>query len=122
MASTTDRPVRVKMWSEKSPVIERAGSADLAFLAMDTGNVPQQFGVILLLERSGALGLPELRQVVSQRIRAIPRLRQRLITVPVGCGRPVWVDDLDFRIERHVWAVLVHCLETSRPYTISLSP
>ena len=105
MASTTDDPLRVKMWSGKPPVIERASSADLAFLAMDTGRVPQQFGVILLLERSGALGLPELRQVVSQRIRAIPRLRQRLITLPVGCGRAVWVDDLDFRIERHVRAV-----------------
>ena len=94
-----------KMWSGKPRVIERASAADLAFLAMDTGKVPQQFGVILLLECSGDLGLPELRQVVSQRIRAIPRLRQRLITVPVGCGRAVWVDDLDFRIERHVRAV-----------------
>jgi len=39
-------------------VIERASSADLAFLAMDSGNVPQQFGVILLLERPAILAFP----------------------------------------------------------------
>ena len=43
--------------------------------------------------------------VISERILAIPRLRQRLIKVPVGCGHPVWVDDRDFDIDHHVRAV-----------------
>jgi diacylglycerol O-acyltransferase / wax synthase len=87
------------------PCIERASSADSAFLAMDTGKVPHQFAVILILERSTDLSLHRLRQVVSARVLAIPRLRQRLIKVPLGCGRPVWVDDPDFRIHDHVRAV-----------------
>jgi diacylglycerol O-acyltransferase / wax synthase len=86
-------------------VIERASSADLAFLAMETGRVPQQFAAILLLEPSGDLSLPHLRQIISERILAIPRLRQRLIKVPVGCGHPVWVDDHDFHIDHHVRVV-----------------
>jgi diacylglycerol O-acyltransferase / wax synthase len=90
---------------ESRPVIERASSADLAFLAMDRGKVPEQFAVILQLERSGGLGLHQLRQLIEARICALPRLRQRLINVPPGFGRPVWVDDHDFRIERHVRAV-----------------
>jgi hypothetical protein len=35
-------PWRVGTSSGEQPVIERASSADLAFLAMDTGRVPQQ--------------------------------------------------------------------------------
>ena len=86
-------------------MIERASSADLAFLAMEAGKVPQQFAAILLLEPSGDFSLTHLRQVVSERILAIPRLRQRLVQVPVGCGHPVWVDDRDFHIDQHVRAV-----------------
>ena len=87
---------------ESRPAIERASSADLAFVAMDRGKVPEQFAVILQLEQSGDLRLHQLRQLIEARICALPRLRQRLINVPPGFGRPVWVDDHDFRIERHV--------------------
>ena len=90
---------------KRPPVIERASSADLAFLAMDTGKVPQQFAVILILDRAGDFSLAQLRQLVSDRILALPRLRQRLIKVPPGCGRPVWIDDPDFHVNRHVRAV-----------------
>ena len=62
---------------ERPPVIERATSADLAFLAMDVGKVPQQFAVILILDRPGDLQLRQLRQLISDRILALPRLRQR---------------------------------------------
>jgi diacylglycerol O-acyltransferase len=86
-------------------VIERASSADLAFLAMEAGKVPEQFAAILLVEPAGDFSLSQLRQVISECILAIPRLRQRLIKVPVGCGHPVWVDDHDFDIDHHVRAV-----------------
>lgn len=95
----------VKTSNEEWPPIERASPADLAFLAMDTGKVPEQFAVILILERPGDLGLVDLRQLIGGRILALPRLRQRLIKVPPGCGRSVWVDDLDFTIDRHVRTV-----------------
>jgi diacylglycerol O-acyltransferase / wax synthase len=92
--------------SEKPPpLVERASSADMAFLAMDTGQVPQQFAVILILDRPGDFSLSQLRQLISNRVLAFPRLRQRLIKVPPGCGRPIWMDDRDFHINRHVRAV-----------------
>jgi diacylglycerol O-acyltransferase / wax synthase len=96
---------RVDASYELRPPIDRASSTDLAFLAMDRGEVPEQFAVILQLEQSGDLSLARLSQLIEDRISALPRLRQRLITVRPGCGRPVWVDDHDFRIERHVRAV-----------------
>jgi WS/DGAT/MGAT family acyltransferase len=96
---------RVEATNEAQPAIERASPADLAFLAMDTGGIPQQFAVILILDRPGDFSLFQLREMISDRIRALPRLRQRLIKVPPGCGRPIWVDDPEFHIDRHVRAV-----------------
>jgi diacylglycerol O-acyltransferase len=56
----------------------------LALLAMESGKVPQQFAVILLFDQSDDLSLSQLQQVISDRILAVPRLRQRLIKVPAG--------------------------------------
>ena len=41
----------------------------------------------------------------ARRIIAVPRLRQRLLDVPFGCGRPVWIDDSCFDIGNHVRSV-----------------
>ncbi|HEX2804867.1 MAG TPA: wax ester/triacylglycerol synthase domain-containing protein, partial [Kineosporiaceae bacterium] len=87
--------------------MERASPTDLAFLAMDLGRVPEQFAVVLLLDQVGDLDLDlsQVRQLIAERIPALPRLRQRLIRVPLGCGPPIWVDDPDFDIRRQVRAV-----------------
>jgi hypothetical protein len=66
--STTRGLRRVETPNEERPVIERASAADLAFLAMDTGKVPEQFAVILILERPGDRGLLDLRQLIGGRI------------------------------------------------------
>jgi diacylglycerol O-acyltransferase / wax synthase len=102
---TTRDVTPVEMPSGDGPAIERASSADLAFLAMDNGQAPQQFAVILILERPGDFSLAQLQQLIANRIVALPRLRQKLIKVAPGCGRPVWVDDGDFNIDHHVRAV-----------------
>lgn len=84
------------------PVIERASSSDRAFLAMDTGGTPEQFGVILTFDPLCSLDLETTRRVMAQRVRAVPRLRQRLVRTPTGCGGPIWVDDPAFDVRRHV--------------------
>jgi diacylglycerol O-acyltransferase len=87
------------------PVIERASPSDRAFLAMDTEEVPEQFGVILMLDGGGRLGLDHVRRLIAERVPAVPRLRQRLVRVPFGCGGPIWTDDPRFDIRRHVRAM-----------------
>jgi WS/DGAT/MGAT family acyltransferase len=84
------------------PVIERASAGDRAFLAMDTGAVPEQFGVVLLLDDAEGLDLARVRRLVADRVPAVPRLRQRLVPVPLGCGGPIWVDDDSFDVAHHV--------------------
>lgn len=87
-------------------MIERASPTDRAFLAMDaSGQVPEQFGVILLLDEAGGFDLSRARRLIAERIPAVPRLRQRLIRTPFGCGAPIWVDDHEFDIRGHVRTV-----------------
>ncbi|MGN6795685.1 MAG: wax ester/triacylglycerol synthase domain-containing protein [Streptosporangiaceae bacterium] len=94
MATTTSKH------SWRSSQIERASPADRAFLAMDTGKFREQFGVLLILDPT--LGLNVVRRVIAERIAAVPRLRQKLVSVPFGCGGPIWVDDPGFDLSNHV--------------------
>lgn len=44
----------------------------------------------------------ELVEAVQSRLHLVPRYRQRLAFVPLQQGRPVWVDDPQFRLAFHV--------------------
>ena len=44
----------------------------------------------------------DLVATVGERLHLVPRYRQRLATVPLEQGRPVWVDDPQFRLPFHV--------------------
>lgn len=80
--------------------IQRASSNDLMALAEDTGESPMQVAAILVLDRT--MDLEAVRSALTDRITAVPRLRQRLRRAPFGCGRPVWIDSAGFAISRHV--------------------
>ena len=86
-------------------MVERASPADRTFLSMDSRRFPEQFGVILILDRVGDLDLARVRRLIAQRVPAVPRLRQRLARTPFGCGGPVWIDDPGFDARRHVRAM-----------------
>jgi WS/DGAT/MGAT family acyltransferase len=44
----------------------------------------------------------ELREHIEARLHLVPRFRQRLADVPLGQGRPVWVDDPHFNLRYHL--------------------
>src|SRR5688500_12274160 len=44
----------------------------------------------------------ELLAHIESRLSLVPRFRQKLRMVPLGQGRPVWVDDPHFNLEYHV--------------------
>ena len=44
----------------------------------------------------------QLVSAIEERLHLVPRYRQRLAFVPLGQGRPVWVDDPHFNIGFHV--------------------
>ncbi|MFN7151418.1 MAG: wax ester/triacylglycerol synthase domain-containing protein, partial [Microthrixaceae bacterium] len=82
--------------------VQRASPADLATLASDVGPAPMHVGALLRLDGAGVADPDDLVADVGRRIRAVPRLRQRLLRTPLGAGRPVWVDVRDFDITDHV--------------------
>lgn len=89
-------------------------AADAVFLRIETLHEPQHVGSLSLFagdalrNDTGAIDLDALRAHVSRRLDRVPRLRQRVMEVPFGQGRPVWVDDVGFDIEYHVRLERVH--------------
>jgi WS/DGAT/MGAT family acyltransferase len=61
-----------------------------------------QVGAVLMLAPAHSLDLDRVRSTLADRIAGVPRLRQRLRSVPFGCGRHIWVDDPSFDIANHV--------------------
>ncbi len=83
---------------------ERIGPGDAQQLATDVGPVPANVGALLVLGPPDppALDPDALADLIAARLAAIPRMRQRLARVPLGCGRPIWVDDGHVHPRRHV--------------------
>jgi diacylglycerol O-acyltransferase / wax synthase len=80
---------------------ERVSTDDLMSLASERGSTPLQVGAVLMLDASESLEPGVVVDALADRVCAVPRLRQRMVDVPWGCGRPVWVDDRDFAVSRH---------------------
>ena len=58
-------------------------------------------GAVLLIE-GDAPAYDDFVDHVGSRLSMVPRYRQRLAPVPLGQGRPKWVDDDDFDLRYHV--------------------
>ena len=85
--------------------VDRASTDDLMSLVAGRGSTAMQVGAVLLLDTSGQLDPGLVLRTLARRITAVARLRRRLVPVPWGCGRPVWVDDRDFAVGNHVAVV-----------------
>lgn len=85
--------------------IDRLSPQDVQILRLERGPVRGHTCKVVVLEATAGGALPsveDLRASVEARLHAAPRLRRRLMNAPLGVGRPVWVDDTDFDIARHV--------------------
>ena len=84
------------------PWIERVSANDMTTLATDRGPVPMNIGAVLVVEDGGELDFATVRTVLESRLPRVRRMRQRLVSTPFGCGRPLWVDDPSFDLDRHL--------------------
>jgi diacylglycerol O-acyltransferase len=85
--------------------ISRVTADDLMSLVSERGSTPMQVGAVLMLDARSGLDPARAIDVLGGGIAAVPRLRQRLEQTPFGCGRPVWVDDPDFKVTNHMTVV-----------------
>src|SRR6266516_2200401 len=71
-------------------------------LATEFGPAPMHVGAVLVLGTGPGFSVQDAQRLLGERVRAVPRLRQRLRRAPPGCGRPFWADDPAFDLRRHV--------------------
>ncbi len=83
------------------PPINRVSADDLMSL-VSTGGMLPLVGAVLILGGTAALEPAGLVATIEGRLSTVPRLRQCLEQLPLGEGRPIWVDDPDFRLSDHL--------------------
>jgi diacylglycerol O-acyltransferase len=80
---------------------DRLTGLDASFLHIEDASAHMHVASVMLFE-----GLPppysELLEAFERRLPLVPRYRQRLAFVPLGQGRPRWVDDPHFNLRYHV--------------------
>jgi len=62
----------------------------LKVAVFDVGSVP------------GGVSFEDLEASLAQRLDRLPPLRRRVVPVPLALGHPVWIEDPDFELRRHV--------------------
>jgi WS/DGAT/MGAT family acyltransferase len=81
--------------------MERMSALDAGFYYMEDENVPMHVGSVAVFE-GPAPAYGDLIRLLLAKLPQVPRYRQRVRTVPLHLGRPVWTDDEHFQILYHV--------------------
>ena len=86
--------------------MRQLSALDAQFLHVESATTFGHVGAIVVLDPATAPGaeisLDDVRDLLEARLHLAGPLRQRLVQVPLGLGRPYWVDDPDFDIEFHL--------------------
>ena len=74
---------------------------DASFLHIEGPNTPMHIGGVSIFEGPPP-SFARLEEMVSSKLDAVPRYRQKVRFVPLALGRPVWVDDPHFNLGYHL--------------------
>jgi diacylglycerol O-acyltransferase len=83
------------------PQRSRLTALDHSFLQLEGQATHMHVGACAVFQ-GPAPAYTDLVATIETRLHLVPRYRQRLATVPLGQGRPLWVDDPQFRLPFHV--------------------
>jgi WS/DGAT/MGAT family acyltransferase len=81
--------------------LDRLSSIDASFLHQEGPTSHMHIGGVLVFEGPPP-AFTDYLDHVRGRLHLVPRYRQKLSTPPLETGRPLWVDDPDFKLEYHV--------------------
>ncbi len=73
---------------------------DATFLYLEQPNSPMHIGSVSVID--GSLEFERFRALVASRLHLMPKMRQRLIEVPLSIDYPYWADDPNFNINLHL--------------------
>ncbi len=85
--------------------LQRLSGLDASFLYLETSTQPLHVCSVLELDSStipGGYTYDKLRAELALRIQAIPSFREKLANSFLNLDHPVWVEDEEFDLERHV--------------------
>src|SRR6266542_4988475 len=94
---------------------ERLSPLDASFLAVETPTAHMHGGWVALFDPPEGRSQPTFhtfRRHIGSRLPLAPRYRQKLAFVPLGLNDPVWVDDHDFDLTRHVHHSTAHDIDS----------
>ncbi len=80
---------------------DRLTPLDTTFLLLERDGQPMHIGGLMVFE-GPAPSYDQLCAYLDSRLDQVPRYRQRIQSVPLDLGQPVWVDDENFEMEFHV--------------------
>jgi diacylglycerol O-acyltransferase / wax synthase len=85
--------------------MQRLSGLDASFLYLETAAQPMHVCSLLELDTStmpGGYTFDRFRDAFSLRIKAMPQFREKLADSRFNLDHPVWVDDKDFDVDRHL--------------------
>lgn len=83
--------------------MKRLGGTDALFLSLETPSWHQHVGGLSIIDPEGRdITYDEFVIKVGERLPYAPKFRWRLKETPFGLDRPMWIDDEDFDVRRHV--------------------
>ncbi len=85
--------------------LQRLSGLDASFLYLETPSQPLHVCSVLVLDAStipGGYTFDRLREALQLRIKAMPNFREKLANSFLNLDHPVWVEDEDFDIDRHL--------------------
>ena len=85
--------------------MQRLSGLDASFLYLETAKQPLHVCAILELDTStipGGYSFDRLRDELSLKIKALPQFREKIADSALNLDHPVWVDDADFDVDRHL--------------------
>lgn len=80
---------------------DRLTPLDATFLLLERDGQPMHIGGLMVFE-GPAPTYEQLCEHLDSRLDQVPRYRQKVKSVPLHIGQPIWVDDENFEMEFHV--------------------
>jgi len=79
---------------------------DATFLYLETAATPMHVGSLCIYDQSTAAGghvtFKQIIRFFEERLHKAKTFRRRLASVPLGLGRPYWIEDPEFDLEFHL--------------------
>lgn len=85
--------------------MDRLSGLDASFLYLESSAQLMHVCGLILVDPStmpGGYSFGAMRAELERRVRDVPMFNRKLKGVPLGIDHPVWVEDTDFDIDRHV--------------------